>query len=110
MKGETYNSANGGSYFQAGKVKQPVSYTHLDVYKRQRLKHAFVGNEAWVLSYREECFDQLGLNSPSRRGLNSFLSLNLGACSPSPSFFSSPLSLIHIFPVYHPEVRAGVLL
>lgn len=22
MKGETYNSANGGSYFQAGKVKQ----------------------------------------------------------------------------------------
>ena len=23
----------------------------------ERLKHAFVGNEAWVLSYREECFD-----------------------------------------------------
>ncbi len=27
----------------------------------ERLKHAFVGNEAWVLSYREECFDQIGL-------------------------------------------------
>ena len=28
----------------------------------ERLKHAFVGNEAWVLSYREECFDQIGLS------------------------------------------------
>lgn len=27
----------------------------------ERLKHAFVGNEAWVLSYREECFEQIGL-------------------------------------------------
>lgn len=27
----------------------------------ERLKHAFSGNEAWVLSYREECFDQIGL-------------------------------------------------
>lgn len=27
----------------------------------ERLKHAFVGNTAWVLSYREECFDQIGL-------------------------------------------------
>jgi putative N6-adenine-specific DNA methylase len=26
-----------------------------------RLKHAFDGNEAWVLSYREECFEQIGL-------------------------------------------------
>ena len=26
-----------------------------------RLKHEFDGNEAWVLSYREECFDQIGL-------------------------------------------------
>ena len=26
-----------------------------------RLKHAFVGNDAWVLSYREECFYQIGL-------------------------------------------------
>jgi len=25
------------------------------------LKHQFTGNEAWVLSYREECFDQIGL-------------------------------------------------
>ena len=27
----------------------------------ERLKHAFMGGEAWVLSYREECFDQIGL-------------------------------------------------
>lgn len=32
----------------------------------ERLKHAFVGNEAWVLSYREECFDQIGLK-PSKK-------------------------------------------
>lgn len=25
------------------------------------LKHQFMGNEAWVLSYRQECFDQIGL-------------------------------------------------
>jgi len=27
----------------------------------ERLKHQFVGNDAWILSYREECFDQIGL-------------------------------------------------
>lgn len=27
----------------------------------ERLKHQFQGNAAWVLSYREECFDQIGL-------------------------------------------------
>ena len=27
----------------------------------ERLKHSFTGNDAWVLSYREECFDQIGL-------------------------------------------------
>lgn len=27
----------------------------------ERLKHAFGGNDAWILSYREECFDQIGL-------------------------------------------------
>ena len=27
----------------------------------ERLKHAFMGNEAWVLSYREECFEAIGL-------------------------------------------------
>lgn len=27
----------------------------------ERLKHQFAGNEAWVLSYREECFEQIGL-------------------------------------------------
>ena len=27
----------------------------------ERLKHAFAGNDAWILSYREECFDQIGL-------------------------------------------------
>jgi putative N6-adenine-specific DNA methylase len=29
----------------------------------ERLKHAFSGNDAWILSYREECFDQIGLKS-----------------------------------------------
>jgi len=27
----------------------------------EKLKHEFSGNEAWVLSYREECFAQIGL-------------------------------------------------
>ncbi len=27
----------------------------------ERFKHQFLGNDAWVLSYREECFDQIGL-------------------------------------------------
>ena len=27
----------------------------------ERLKHQFVGNDAWILSYREECFEQIGL-------------------------------------------------
>ena len=27
----------------------------------EKLKHEFQGNEAWVLSYREECFEQIGL-------------------------------------------------
>lgn len=27
----------------------------------ERLKHHFMNNEAWILSYREECFEQIGL-------------------------------------------------
>jgi len=27
----------------------------------ERLKHQFMNNDAWVLSYREECFEQIGL-------------------------------------------------
>ncbi len=40
----------------------------LGLYKMigERLKHQFVGNDAWILSYREECFDQIGLK-PSLR-------------------------------------------
>ena len=35
----------------------------LETYKMigERLKHAFTGNDAWILSYREECFEQIGL-------------------------------------------------
>jgi THUMP domain/methyltransferase domain protein len=35
----------------------------LSTYKMigERLKHQFLGNDAWILSYREECFDQIGL-------------------------------------------------
>lgn len=32
----------------------------------ERLKHAFTGNTAWVLSYRDECFDQIGLKATAR--------------------------------------------
>ena len=32
----------------------------------ERLKHQFVGNDAWILSYREECFEAIGLK-PSLR-------------------------------------------
>ena len=27
----------------------------------EQLKHTFAGNDAWILSYREECFEQIGL-------------------------------------------------
>lgn len=27
----------------------------------ERLKHQFMGNDAWILSYREECFEAIGL-------------------------------------------------
>ena len=29
----------------------------------ERLKHQFVGNDAWILSYRDECFAQIGLKA-----------------------------------------------
>ena len=32
----------------------------------ERLKHAFVNNVAWILSYRDECFDQIGLKASQR--------------------------------------------
>ena len=32
----------------------------------ERLKHAFAGNAAWILSYREECFDQIGLKPTTK--------------------------------------------
>ena len=32
----------------------------------ERLKHAFTGNTAWILSYRDECFDQIGLKASAR--------------------------------------------
>ncbi len=32
----------------------------------ERLKHQFIGNEAWVLSYKEECFIAIGLKASLR--------------------------------------------
>ncbi len=32
----------------------------------ERLKHAFTGNTAWILSYRDECFDRIGLKATKR--------------------------------------------
>ena len=39
------------------------TYDLLGLYETigERLKHAFAGGTAWILSYREECFDQIGL-------------------------------------------------
>ncbi len=41
----------------------------------ERPKHAFVGNDAWILSYREECFDQIGLETERK---NSFIQRSFG--------------------------------
>lgn len=37
----------------------------MDLYKciGERLKHKFTGNDAWILSYKDECFDNIGLKS-----------------------------------------------
>ncbi len=32
----------------------------------ERLKHQFMGYDAWILSYGKECFDSIGLR-PSRK-------------------------------------------
>ena len=32
----------------------------------ERLKHAFSGNDAWILSYREECFEQIALKPSAK--------------------------------------------
>ncbi|KAA6350497.1 Ribosomal RNA large subunit methyltransferase K/L [termite gut metagenome] len=40
----------------------------LDLYRiiGERLKHAFYNNDAWILSYRDECFEQIGLKADER--------------------------------------------
>lgn len=45
-----------------------VSEKLLSVYQTlgERLKHAFHGNEAWVISSNYECFDQIGLKASAR--------------------------------------------
>ncbi len=35
----------------------------------ERLKHAFVGNDAWILSYRDECFAKIGMRPSTRYAL-----------------------------------------
>ncbi len=32
----------------------------------ERLKHAFIGNNAWILSYHNECFDEIGLKASEK--------------------------------------------
>ena len=48
-----------------------VSDNILEVYKNlgARLKHAFQGNEAWVISSSYDCFDQIGLKASARIAL-----------------------------------------
>lgn len=45
-----------------------VSDNLLQTYKElgERLKHAFQGNEAWVISSSYDCFDQIGLKASAR--------------------------------------------
>ena len=45
-----------------------VSDNLLETYKMlgERLKHAFSGNEAWVISSSYDCFDQIGLKASAR--------------------------------------------
>ena len=40
----------------------------LQIYKElgSRLKHAFQGNEAWIISSSYDCFDQVGLKASAR--------------------------------------------
>lgn len=42
-----------------------VSPDLLGIYRTigERLKHEFAGGEAWIISYREECFDEIGLKA-----------------------------------------------
>lgn len=35
----------------------------------ERLKHVFLGYDAWILSYRDECFDSIGLRHSERHKL-----------------------------------------
>ena len=48
-----------------------VSENLLATYKAlgERLKHAFQGNEAWVISSNYDCFDQIGLKASARIAL-----------------------------------------
>ena len=48
-----------------------VSDKILEIYKNlgSRLKHAFQGNEAWVISSNYDCFDQIGLKASARIAL-----------------------------------------
>ena len=51
--------------FEQPKEKSISSDDLLGLYQMigERLKHAFTGNDAWILSYRDECFDQIGLKA-----------------------------------------------
>lgn len=35
----------------------------------ERLKHAFVGNDAWILSYKDECFAKIGMRPSTKYAL-----------------------------------------
>ena len=46
----------------------------------ERLKHSFINNDAWILSYREECFDQIGLK-PSIKSLFNMVRWNVNSAN-----------------------------
>jgi putative N6-adenine-specific DNA methylase len=43
-------------------------YDLLELYQMigERMKHAFTGHDVWILSYREECFDNIGLKPTAK--------------------------------------------
>ena len=35
----------------------------------KKLKHEFVDNDAWIISYRQECFDSIGMRPSTKYAL-----------------------------------------
>ena len=49
-----------------GERIKPENLSELYEHIGERLKHVFMGYTAWILSYKKECFDKIGLK-PSKK-------------------------------------------